>query len=674
MQQYAKKLMTLREGEPSNEQLPSAIFGTASTVAQSIEYRESIRIGVWPLTSSTDPHLALGIMTILSHLLDGWRDIRVYRLFVNFEDSSQEFAWSIDNSQFEVDDWELEALDENVGLWGTLEQSNNGWELSIELEDDRNEDDAITLSYSAITVAELVNQLASIAMEIGQHLGAPRVVLNSFDESQLPDDTLSELIKSAFDWQLHLLLGLWGNSWPDGGVVAQLDKLLDKAQLGADAFSAWCVGSSVAHAMLPGYKHVADKVSENAERIIDLFPDSAFPSIFIGNALYQLGEIQEAYRLLEEEVDRHKDNVMSWLTLADLYRQSGRFVEMVDTYQRAIEEEAVNAILYRNYGVVLDLIDDEGLITEFILIDPDEHYDKLLTWEAIEAYEESRKLDPDSVALLQRQVMQLMDVADEAEDRLLEAFRELVKRDKKGDLVRTALDNLYVMEDIEAIIEILEVAVEQEDKRPELRVNLAVAYLADEEYELALEELETADELIDNDNELIFDIDRLMLSANDPEFETQFADIEAQVYGGGTISGSDIAFLEHVIESAPTLVDARIMLGRAYINKGALDDALTVMLTGYEENPNDIDTLLLIGQIYWNKSEYEKAFEFLNLGLEIDSNYVPLLATTGLYLFEDGQHEEARTFLARAEAIAPNNRTLRGVQRRIADMMAKGNQ
>ena len=73
-----------------------------------------------------------------------------------------------------------------------------------------------------------------------------------------------------------------------------------------------------------------------------------------------------------------------------IYQQSSSVHKALDAFQRAIENDAVDADLYFNYGNLLgNAYQNDTKVEEFILVDPDEFPKTATQWEAIEAYEGS---------------------------------------------------------------------------------------------------------------------------------------------------------------------------------------------------------------------------------------------------------------------------------------------
>src|SRR5262245_60299632 len=112
MRELAKKLM--QQPAVATQALTVISGSTSSDIAQALAdlNRPRLRIGLWPILSSDSPETAMGIATILGFLLERWQQIRVYRLFAQFDVDPGNFEWTVQLSQFGVDDWQLEDLDE----------------------------------------------------------------------------------------------------------------------------------------------------------------------------------------------------------------------------------------------------------------------------------------------------------------------------------------------------------------------------------------------------------------------------------------------------------------------------------------------------------------------------------------------------------------------------------
>ncbi|TVR23324.1 MAG: hypothetical protein EA396_03580 [Anaerolineaceae bacterium] len=670
-EKFVNRLITLHERFQMNMNVPTAIFGTAGNLQQSIQSREHYRVGVWPCRHTDSPALGNGLMSLLAYLLDSLSDARAYTLFVRTDDDNDAFAWS--TAQFGIEDWQPENLNENIAVAAELTRDGAGWSLVLEVEndlvDEDDENSQLTLTYHGETLAELTAQLVTMATDImtGVGMSAPR--FDAYESSTAPDEKLAVLLRGIGLWQTNLTRSLMALKWVDGDLPGAMRDLAGAGAATGESFGAWAASTAIGHALLPGYRNDMENVSTALNDAIATLNSFPFAAVYIGHALYQLGQAEKGYSILEQAVSDHPRSAMGWLTLADMYRRGSRLDDMLDTFQRGIEAEAANAALYRNYGAVLELLNDESLLQSVILIDPEDYDEALASWEAIAAYDEALKLQPESLVVRQRRTQLLLDVAEEASDELVDSLRELIERDKSGEYVRAVVDQLDILEDFEDVLDLLEEAAEAAPERVDRHVNLAVAYMAAEEYELAADALVTAQDLT-SDMATQADIARLLLTTEDPDFEGKMGEIEAQVSGGATINGSDIRFLEDVIDSTPSLVEAYILLGRALYLRNDVTGGLETLMDGYEHHPQEAELLLSIGQMLWETGNADTAMDYLSQGLAANPNYVPLLAIVGQYLFEDGQDESAKVYLARAEAISPRDPALERARKNIAAILA----
>lgn len=669
MQDFAHKLIRLTE-QQSDVSVPTAIFGTASTLSQSLDTRQRVRIGLWPCVSQDHPELAMGLFTVLAFLLERWQDIRVYRLFANIEGDPADYSWTIQNSQFDLDDWQLEALDENVALWGKLEQIGSTWTLTLEIENDLDDDEQPAFSYEAASVPALVNLLPKVAADIAVMTDSNHTRFDPYPETAANEDTLRALLAALFHWQVKLHLALWGIPWEIDTIEADLEKLTTTAQATQDAFGAWCASNALAHAILPGYATIAEAIVPAADALRQQFPGDPSPVLHTAYALHLWGQTPRAYDILETGIDQFTENIPMRLLLAELYRYGGRVLDVIGTFQDAIEEKVVNADVYRRYAQFMALIRDYH--DEYVLIDPDEYdIEDAPVWEAIEAYEESLKIDPKQVALLQEQLLLFIDVIDhQSRDRLWEGFARLVNLDKDGHAVRSVVDALDGLDDIAPAIATLEKTANTAPDRADLYVSLAAAYLLDEDTDRAAAQLDKAAELTD-DPFLLNDIDRLSLTVADPDFEMHLGEIIGLVGSGAKLKSDDMAFLEDTIENAPAMAEAYALLAKAHILREAPEEATRILLDGLEAVPDDPDMIELIAQLLWQSGERVLAFEYLNKGVEEAPFHVPLLVLIGRYLFDDDQRDAAKLFLARAEAISPRHPVLAQARAYIAQVMSR---
>jgi tetratricopeptide (TPR) repeat protein len=671
MEKFTESLIKLHTSQGALN-LPSAIFGTASTLSRHIDTRQSLRIGMWPCKSAASPTEAMGLFTVLSYLLERWDDVVVYRLFAQLDGEPADFEWSIEQSQFDVEDWELDTLDENVALWGTLENASGKWTLTLGFESDFDEEDEEThqLTYTSESLAGMINLLPTAAKDIvARYEIEDDAPIATYADTAATDEQLQTLLSELFDWQIKLMLSLWGVAWKEQDVWDALERLVEAGHVIGDDFAGWIVTSAAGHAMSPGYGEVADSVAAIAASVSENFNETSFPAINIANGLFNKGFAQQAYELLEKEVEQRAENAHSWLALGALYFSGGQPLKAIDAYQRAIEQEAVNEMLYFYYARTLIATSVAGIeIEEFILIDPDDYATRLSSWEAIEALDEALKLEPDQPLFLSQQITTMIGVQEEK--RLWTRFESLVSHDKDGERVHSIVEYMYELENADPAADILKRQIKKEPERVNLRLNLGAVYIMLDEPVLAEETLDAAQALTADADELA-EIDRMMLSVDDPDFEARFGEISAIAHAGKALSTDDVDFLEDVLEDAPSLAEVYVLLAKAYAAMDEDQDALEILLDGHKKAPKDPDIIELLAQYLWDSDEEGLAFEYLNKGLEANPTYVPLLALTGQYLFENDQIDEAKSYMARAEALSPRDPALAKAREAIALLMNK---
>jgi tetratricopeptide (TPR) repeat protein len=651
----------------------SVIFGSSSAgIAQASAdlNRPRLRIGLWPILSSDAPETAMGLASVLAYLLERWQDVRLYRLIARVEGEPANYLWSLEQSQFRVDDWQLEGLDENIGVWGVLNKHDTRWKLTLEIESDLFEEteEVKTVTVEAEGLGQLIEALPGVASSVAEIIEAGEVQVIAppvYTSVTGADEKLNNLLVQLFQWELNLLLHVWGKQQTDDKALKDADELLNTGVEVGDEFAAWAVSSAIARAMQPLFDPMPDLLAPIAKEVAASFPDSVFSAILLATALFRVNQVEAAYAMLEERAEAHPNSTEAWLALAELYRQGGYINEAVDTFQRAIEADAVSTVLYTRYGDLMVALDSQGWsVEEFILLNPQRRAADLMAWEAIEAYRAALELDPSNINALYRQTMLL---ADRQHESLWPVFRKLVEVDKTGDRVRSVIDSLYHIDDITPALQALEGSVQREPDRSDLYINLAAAYLVAEKGKLAEAALEKARSLTDGED-VHAEIDRLLLSARDPDFETRLGEITDLVSAGSSLSIQDVDFLEATLEEAPQFSEAYLLLAKAYEVWGDTDAALETLLDGQKHLPDDPDILERLARLLWEQGERKLAFDYLNRGLATNPQHVPLLAVTARYLFENEQEDAARAFLVRAEAIAPHHPALNETRIYIAKM------
>lgn len=663
----------------------SAIFGSVGGLAQAITSEAMpVRVGLWPIQSADAPEIAIGLGVVLSYLLECWPGVVIYRLMARVEGEPQDYRWSLSHSQFAVDEWQIDDLNENVAIWGSLKHSGDCWEMTIEAENDLSEsDETFETHVDAPSIAHLVETLPSIADQIASFLELGNRLPTAQFYTAAPDQGFDELLKRLFDWELKLYLHLWGQPWPPISSEADFDRLLNIAEASAE-FGAWAAAQAFSRALSPQFELISQALLPKLDDFIERFPNSIAAAVHLSRAIYPLGYSEQAVNLLESVLSSDSSSDAGWLTLADLYWRQSEYPAAIFTLQRAIEQGSGSADVFLNYGDRLSALQAAGIpyaseqrlrvlgdiefIEQFILIEPQDKPNEFsLLQEAAKAYEKAVALRPDDVDSLYQWCSLLLELRS---PQLWSAFHQLVSQDTLGQRTQTLVEALYILDDVSPAERILETMIQQFPERVRLRLSLASLYLLDEAYDRAEQQLEVARDMI-QDDELLVDIERLMLMAADPEFEARFGEIEDRINAGATLAAQEVEFLEKVVERAPHFAPGYVALASAYDRWQERGDALDVLLDGQKQLPDHPEILLMLGRLLWEMDEQNLALDYLNKGLRKHPNHVGLLALTGRYLFDNGQYDAARTFLARAERLDPRHSLLAEVRAHIAREISK---
>ena len=666
-----KELVTrlMLHGNNPQSILPTAIFGTASSVSQVLNTQAPpVRIGMWPILSPTNPQAAMGIGCILGYLLDQYQNIRVYPLLSQVDGLPETYEWKIDKSQFSVDDWQLDDLDDNVGLWGELDYSDGHWRLEVVVENDlemvSEEGDLETFHFEADNPANLIDLLPQAASAIATLLDADerQLVAPIYKIDSLSENDLRIFLEQVFKVELNLFLSLWGRAWSEAEIVSQLDTLTTNAKM-LGSFGVWGTAQCVAHIM----KFTNLDFPSIVQQVASALSNDPVAIVILSRSLFDKPEMSgPAIEMLQALVDEERADADAYLALSDMYRSSGRIDEMIDCFHDAIESENTNIALLERYADTMLMLDYNNYdVDTFIMLDhPDDYPEDILIWEAIETYEAILEQDPENAEMRSRQLLQLVEM-EQGGQRLWSGFQRLVETDKTGIQVRSVINAFYSLENIEPAISILRSAMDASPENVDYLINMGAAYVIEDDGPAARTVLERARSLTVQED-VQDDIERLLLLADDPEFEMHLGEITDILSAGNPVDSEDVEFLENILEKVPQFAEAYTLLAQAYIQWDEPSDAIETLLDGHKRLPENPDIIVLLSEQLWKSGEEALALQYLSASLRHNPGYVPLLALTGLYLFEDGQEDHARAYLQRAELVSPQHPALIQVRQRIA--------
>jgi tetratricopeptide (TPR) repeat protein len=668
----AGKLITLRQVE-NIQRLPTVIFGSTNTLAANLDQKTPTRIAMFPAISSSSPQLAMGLMTCLAYLLENYQEITVYRQFVRLEDTptGSEHVWTIEQSQFTFDDWQLELLDDNTAIWGAFEETPDHIKLTLEVESDLLDESisAFKQEYSVTSLAELIAMLPHAAQKIAAYLNIDvnRVrLLETYPVAGLPDSAyLSQLVEQVFEFEARLLLHLWGQHHD---LFAEWTTIHDSAN--EDPFSLWLLSAALSRLLLPGLG-LRDQLPDD-ETLMSFF--DSYPGALAATARsLAVNNWQAAVGLLEDSVDKNEsvqaEQFELYFTLGDLYLQAGQLEQAAEHYQTTAALVPDQPTAQFRTAQVLAVLDDRNEATGG---------ERIYTVAILEAYDRALALGFTNKARVLMSQLQLLLKADQeiTPETIIRKFEQLVTEDNNGEFVTDAVEELYNAEDInfDFVLDILEKAVAEAPERIDRRINLANGYLVDDVLDNALgnaaEVLEAALAEATKPDQ-IAEIQRLMLYADDPDFESIMGEIIDKLGAKTPLDETEIDYLEQVVEAAPNYSEGYQLLVQGYQLWNDADAAMETLLDAVKVLPSDPEILVMLGQSLLDSEQFDLAISYLRRSAEQNPLHVPSLAYLGKALFDTDQYEEARTVMSRAELLAPRHPALIEVRSYIAGRMAE---
>ncbi len=656
--------------QPASGGAPSSLFGSAASLAQSIDSDEQYRIGFYPIVCNSAPEVAMGLASCLCYLLDQYRDTRVYRCFARIGDADGGGDIVASDYQFTIDDWELEGLADNIQVFGRLEHGDGDYQLTLFLDASLQGGMEIEeVSFGFPSLVELVlalPQVAARAMSKFDVTVASQAII-AYRTSTGDSKALEELLTSVFEWNLDIYLQLWGAEWSEADIATQFAEIAECARQLNDEFAAWCLGMAAKHVMQAGMEQIADTVVTQAGGAFATGPASSGGKSAAAQGFAQLGYVDRAVALLNP-VLQSDATASVWLTLVAIYRRAGQMSEAIDTCQRALEADLDHPALFWEYTQLLMSAEAaDGPVEELLLVDPDDYREELqITAEITSALKLYLATATSDLNALQLAIATMIDLDDQE---LWSYFEQLAAKDIDGEFTGEIIDRLLDLDDRDSAYDILERAA---DANAYAHVFLAQLAIADEDTTLALDTIAACRRrFTEIDDELEMELQRLDIGARSPDFEETFAEIKLSLAGNRRVSESQVEILEEAIGIAPQMVDLYVVLARCYSAWNDGESALEVLGEAESRAGNHPQLDLARARLMWARNERHDAIERLNSGLAAFPGDVNLLAQMAHFLIENGQLEDARQYILRAETIAPSHRAIWQVKRLVAQKMAE---
>ena len=649
---------------------PSAVFGTAMSLSQSIESEAQYRIGLYPIVCCEAPELAMGLAACLAYLLEQHNDIRVYQCIAKIDELDGGAEFSSSDYQFTLHDWELAGLADNVQLSGTLVHRAGEYILELNLDTSllgAAANDSIT--FRALSLPELVSNLPQIATGIAERVGGPTVeqAIIAYPPTTCSGAQLQHMLFEVFEWNLDVYLQFWGGDWEETDIRQQFSDCAQLAGEVDDEFPRWCLGMMAKQIMQAGLESCGEAI---VSQLPQVFPSDKWSISGVSAAargLAELGHVAPAIELLEtHQLD--DATASSWISLIDIYAASGQMGEAIEACQRALESGLENPALYWTYAqLLINAESNDWQVEELLFIDPDE-VDEEVQISAEIASTMKRRLSHQmgNLSALQLALQYMIDVED---DELWSYFERLIHLDETGDYAGDIIDRLLDLPDHDAAYSILERAL---DANPYAYVLLTQLALADDDVVLASNTIAACrSRFAEVDDELEIDLQRLELSARLPGFEESFAEIKLNLGDSRTVSEGQVDLLEEAIEIAPKMVDLYVALSRCYATWEDNESAVDVLRDAEQKAGAHPQIDVRMAQILWAGREREAAISRLNSGLAVFPDNVSMLVQMASFLIANDQLEDAREYIVRAETIAPDHRAIWHARRLVAQKMTE---
>ncbi len=629
------------------------MFGAAPQIAHdSAAGRPELRIAIYPIQSENDGHWANGITLALAALLEDCANCGVFRVL----------APGI----------ELPSLGETARLTGQLRTSESKCSLRLRAR----------IPFGAeehdweITTADLpalLARLPPLAREIAGVLGGE--VLTTI-EAVLPitmeiDQATYEALSVCWDFERDLFVALAGQEWLVSEIQTQLERLLTVAHRDERLFTSWLARRCLVRSLLPGAPCTELATAYLPEMLSALSDDSHFATNALQNlALCGARDTALAYLKILSEAEPPPTVVVR--ALADGYARAFRLSDACAVYQDAIAAGGDPAELALDYARQLTQLSESDQVIGQLPLTATEtaHFDTDdILYEACAAYEIALRARPQDFATQYEQLILLLELEPA---RFWEGFADLAAAPAAAEELRALIGELESYEgDLATGRKILQSACENAPERIDLRCAYAEYLLLLDERSAAFDELQEARARIpDERGDDIAEIERLLLAAEDEEFEMRLGEISASLRGG-TIRENELEFLENALESAPRQLYLYSLLAAGYQRQRDYASALEVLLDAREQLGDEAALLHQLGAITWRLGEREVALRYLEDGLRAHPLYVPIFAQLARCHFSLGDEERARQYIVRAESLDAEHPSLLQLQAYIAQELRR---
>lgn len=649
---------------------PTSIFGSAAGLAQSIETEEQFRISVYPIVSAHSPDVAMGLASCLAYLLEQYGDTKAYRCFARFDVDDERDEISISDYQFDIADWELTGLADNVVVYGQLEVESAGFDLSLVLDSgllDELELQEYAFHFDSLT--EAVLELPHVAAQLMESLAGPNYerAIIAYASADLDERTLESLLENIFYWNLDVYLSFWDVEWQEEDLLEQFREVSGLSRRLRSEFAAWCLGMMAEQVMQTGLAEFGETLLAEIPQSFDYDRPMAGGAVAAAAGMAKLGFGDPAIVLIDQFLNHDLDAGV-WYRATEIHLEMAQVASAIDTSQRALESGLENPALYWQYAqLLMNAETHEWDVDALLFVNPEAiAEEEQIPAEIMHALKSHVELAPDNLRALQLALTYMIDLNDAA---LWSYFERLARNDALGGYTGDILDRLLDLPDHDRAYDVLKGVT---DANPYAHVFLAQLALADEDHALASETIQACrGQLAEIDDSLETELQRLELSAKLPGFEAAFAEIKLLLGSKNQVTEEQVDLLESAVDIAPRMIDLYIVLSSCYLSWKDHESALEVLNDARQRAGDAPQIELGLARIHWAGDAREQAISQLNAGLEAFPSDVNLLAQMANYLIANDQLEDARPYIVRAESIAPSHRAIWQLRHLVAQKMAQ---
>jgi tetratricopeptide (TPR) repeat protein len=632
-------------GTPFTMSQPGGMAGTQPVVLPPIDAPGNLPVG-------------MGLWSALGYLLDSFPYLRVLRTYgVLPDDLKADFDWLATRHESEPI---ADAAANMARITGRL-QFFDGVQIEITLLLPGSAPQ--TLRREATDLEGITRHLTSLAADIATGLGheMDSGLADRIPEPEASPQELAEFYAMLFQWELHLHLSLFGWPWEDERIQADWRALADLPRSSRFGFGAWCVASAYKRAMLPASAVIGDLLVAEAVAFAQRYPTTPAPEL-IASALYHQGYTEEAIDLLETVAELTRKPAAFTIMWSRYLLRLGQLSDALAVCQRAIEDGHKDAALYSQYAAQMNYaLRAKAYPIRLVFSEGSPTKDRAVVNEVLAGYQMAIQLEPNHPLAHEGLANTLLE---QNSDGFWDAFAGLARADRSGLRTREVLENARSLDELEPAIAILEQALDLYPDQPDHLVNLAMAFLYNEEHAQAVPLLEQARSLAPNSG-IAADIQVHLLAANDPDFEFRYGEIVEAVASERPVDDETLSYLEAVLVDAPNFVDACLLLADAYLVVSEHDSALEVLLDALEHNPHDPAISDKVAEILMDGGELQLALSYVVASRQQHGDDVALIAREGLLNYLLGNHQEARRLLSLAERINPRHPALSNAIRTI---------